>query len=52
MSRGKVLTEVEKAQILAFKDAGLSAGAISNKIKRHKSTVYRFLQDSDECSRI
>ena len=51
MPRGKELTEVEEAQILAFKDAGLSAGAISNKIKRHKSTVCRFLQDPDEYSR-
>ena len=51
MSRGKVLTEVEKAQILAFKDAGLSAGAISNKIKRHKSTICWFLQDPDKYSR-
>ena len=51
MPKGKELTEVEKAQIIAFKDAGLSAGAISNKIKRHKSTVCRFLLDPHEYSR-
>ena len=50
MPRGKELTEIEKAQILVFKDAGLGAGAISNKIKRHKSTICRFLQGPDEYS--
>jgi len=39
--RGKELTEVEKAHILVFKDVVLSAGAVPNKIKRHKCIVCR-----------
>ena len=47
MRRGKFLTEFEKGQIAAFKEAGYSNREIAKKIGRSASLVDNFVEDPD-----
>ena len=40
MGRGKLLTEIEKGKILAFRRRGVSERRIASKIKRSKTVVH------------
>lgn len=43
MGRGKALTDAEKGQIKAYKEAGLSIAKISKKIERSRHVISTFL---------
>lgn len=45
MGSGKLLTEIEKGKILAFRGSGMSERQIASKIKRSKTVVHHFLSD-------
>ena len=45
MSKSRYLTEFEIGKITAYCEHGWSGTQISNKLGRHKSTIYRYLQN-------
>ncbi|XGW28113.1 hypothetical protein V3C99_008150 [Haemonchus contortus] len=47
MARGRLLSSVEKAQIRALHEAGLSKRAISKQIGRSLCSIQRFLENPD-----
>ena len=46
MSKGKKLTDVEKALILRHKETGFSLSEIASMANRSKTVIHNFLKDS------
>lgn len=51
MPRGCSLTDIEKGQILAYKDENLSLRKISKRLGRSLCVVPNFLNDQDNCGK-